>query len=52
MARSLQVQPEENVTTSPLLWGFLAFASLWLLAGTVLAATADAEPPAGIVEGF
>lgn len=39
MARSLTVQHEENVSTSPLMWGFLAFVVLWMLAGTLVAAS-------------
>lgn len=47
MARSLTVQHEENVTTSPLMWGFLAFAVLWMVAGSLVAASsvADAAMP-------
>lgn len=51
MARSLQIQPEENPSTSPLLTGFLVIAVGWLLltalfsAPTVDAAEVDATAP-------
>jgi len=38
MARSLQVQPEEHVTTSPLLIGFLLLAAMLLTVGMVAGA--------------
>lgn len=38
MARSLQVQPEEHVTTSPLLIGFLLLAGMLLTVGMVAGA--------------
>ena len=41
MARSLTVQHEENVTTSPLLTGFLVFAVAWMLFGAVVSANAE-----------
>ena len=47
MARSLTVQHEENVTTSPLLTGFLLFAVAWMLFGAVV--SANAEAPVGAV---
>lgn len=40
MARSLTIQQEETPTTSPLLTGFLAFVILWMLLGTLTAASA------------
>jgi hypothetical protein len=43
MARSLQIQPEEHVGTSPLLWGFLLFAALFLVAGAVATAAAEGD---------
>lgn len=43
MARSLQIQPEEHVGTSPLLWGFLLFAALFLVAGAMATAAAEGE---------
>lgn len=42
MARSLQIQHEENVSTSPLLTGFLLFAVFWLAVGAVVSMAADA----------
>lgn len=48
VARSLTVQHEENVSTSPLFTGFLLFAVAWLLIGGVIAAQLDA--PADGVE--
>ncbi len=47
MARSLQVQPEEHVTTSPLLIGFLILAGLVLTAGMVASAAGDETAYAG-----
>ena len=44
MARSLTVQPEENVSTSPLLTGFLIFAVACLLLAGVFGA-APSDPP-------
>lgn len=52
MARSLTVQHEENVTTSPLLTGFLLFAVAWMIIGAVVAAKdagAAPVPPADAV---
>lgn len=54
MARSLTVQHEEDVSTSPLLWGFLALAALWLVAATFVAASTPADaatPDADVLSG-
>lgn len=42
MARSLTIQHEEKVTTSPLLNLFLLLAFGWMLITAVVASTADA----------
>lgn len=47
MARSLQVQPEEHVTTSPLLIGFLLLAGMLLTVGMVAGAW-SADDTAGL----
>lgn len=49
MARSLTIQHEEQVTTSPLLNLFLLLAFGWMVVTAIAASTADAgvsEPPA------
>lgn len=42
MARSLQVQPEETVRTSPLLLGFVLLAAIFLMGGAFATAASDA----------
>lgn len=44
MARSLQVQPEEQVSTSPLLIGFLVLAALLVSVGMVAVASSGDDP--------
>lgn len=45
MVRSLTITPEDDVTTSPLLTGFLVLASLWLLMSHLSADASGLEEP-------
>lgn len=48
MARSLTVEHEEHVTTSPLLTGFLIFAVFWLAIAGIVAGSAEADADAPV----